>query len=130
MYIILHYCYILINLYLTSTNLPSSRYMMFSCVLGVYNVPLFKQIKPKPCNTSIVGVMCNSALILIISSALPLQSRILGLFYYIIELFCYLIYYSILNNPIYIFKPIKISLQNILAILIPYSNTTLNVIQV
>jgi LMBR1-like membrane protein len=55
-------------------------YLGITSFVGFYTMPLFAKIRPKRRKTSLTHLITNSLLILILTSALPLLSRILGLF--------------------------------------------------
>lgn len=53
-------------------------YLGTSSFVGFYAMPVFAKIRPKRRKTSLSHLIANSLLILILTSALPLLSRILG----------------------------------------------------
>lgn len=55
-------------------------YLGITSFVGFYAMPLFSKIRPKRRKTSLSQLIANSLLILILTSALPLLSRILGKF--------------------------------------------------
>lgn len=55
-------------------------YLGITSFVGFYAMPLFVKIRPKRRKTSLTHLIANSMLILILTSALPLLSRILGNF--------------------------------------------------
>jgi len=54
-------------------------YLMTTSLVGLYNLPGIKSIRPKPSDSPTSHIIYNCALVLILSSALPLLSRILGI---------------------------------------------------
>ena len=52
---------------------------MVASVVGFYTLPLFRRIRPKLHETPMTSVIGNCVVILILSSALPVLSRALGL---------------------------------------------------
>ncbi|CAG9805579.1 unnamed protein product [Chironomus riparius] len=54
-------------------------YLFLTSAVGFYTVPIFSKIRPKRRKTSLCHLIANSLLILILTSALPLLSRILGI---------------------------------------------------
>ncbi|KAG5899167.1 hypothetical protein JTB14_029002 [Gonioctena quinquepunctata] len=54
-------------------------YMILTSSIGLYTAPCMKTIRPKPKSTPFSLVIGNCVLLLIISSALPLLSKILGI---------------------------------------------------
>lgn len=55
-------------------------YLGITSAVGFYTMPIFAKIRPKRRKTSLTHLIANSLLILILTSALPLLSRILGEF--------------------------------------------------
>lgn len=53
-------------------------YLGLTSAVGFYTMPVFSKIRPKRRKTSLSQLIANSLLILILASALPLLSRILG----------------------------------------------------
>lgn len=53
-------------------------YFIVTSSIGLYTAPLVRRIRPKPYRTPFSIVLGNCALLVIISSALPLLSKILG----------------------------------------------------
>ena len=53
-------------------------YMQATSSVGLYTLPFIKKFQPKLNNTPLSHTIANCALLLILSSALPLISRILG----------------------------------------------------
>lgn len=53
-------------------------YLGITSFVGFYTMPIFSKIRPKRRKTSLSHLICNSLLILILTSAFPLLSRILG----------------------------------------------------
>ncbi|XP_065218464.1 protein Lilipod [Planococcus citri] len=53
-------------------------YLTVTSTIGLYSIPVLSQIQPKFKKTSFVHLIVNCALVLILSSALPLLSKILG----------------------------------------------------
>ncbi|XP_052212762.1 limb region 1 protein homolog [Dreissena polymorpha] len=54
-------------------------YLMSASVVGFYSLPLFCRITPKYNNTSMISIILNCSVLLILSSALPVLSRTLGI---------------------------------------------------
>ncbi|XP_074041537.1 LMBR1-like protein lilipod isoform X1 [Leptinotarsa decemlineata] len=54
-------------------------YMILTSSVGLYTIPCMKQVRPKPKSTPFIVIIGNCVLLLIISSALPLLSKILGI---------------------------------------------------
>ncbi|CAH1101459.1 unnamed protein product [Psylliodes chrysocephalus] len=54
-------------------------YLIVTSSIGLYTMPCMKRIRPKPRSTPFSIVIGNCALLVIISSALPLLSKILGI---------------------------------------------------
>lgn len=54
-------------------------YLGVTSAVGFYTMPIITKIRPKRRKTSLSHLIANSALILILTSALPLLSRILGI---------------------------------------------------
>lgn len=54
-------------------------YLWHTSLVGLYSLPLLQRIKPQMHNTSFTKIIINCALLLILSSALPLLARLLGL---------------------------------------------------
>lgn len=54
-------------------------YLWHTSLVGLYSLPLLQRIKPKMHSTSFTKIIINCALLLILSSALPLLARLLGL---------------------------------------------------
>lgn len=52
---------------------------MLSAIFGIYSVPVLKRIRPVQRMTSMSCVIANCGVILLLSSALPVLSRILGI---------------------------------------------------
>ena len=59
-------------------NPPSPSYLMLACVVGFYSLPGFRRLKPRLHDTSMTATIGNCVVLLILSSALPVLSRILG----------------------------------------------------
>jgi LMBR1-like membrane protein len=55
-------------------------YLGVTSFVGLYTMPFMRKTRPQRKKTSLSQLIANCALILIISSALPLLSRILGEF--------------------------------------------------
>jgi hypothetical protein len=53
-------------------------YLGITSFVGFYSMPLFAKIRPKRRKTSLTHLIANSLMILILTSAIPLLSRILG----------------------------------------------------
>ncbi|XP_066949026.1 protein LMBR1L isoform X1 [Macrobrachium rosenbergii] len=54
-------------------------YLIAASLLGCYSLPLFAKIRPQPQDTPMVHVIANCVVVLILSSALPLLARTLGI---------------------------------------------------
>ncbi|XP_063227434.1 protein Lilipod isoform X2 [Bacillus rossius redtenbacheri] len=54
-------------------------YLQVTSFVGLYTSRVFSRVRPRPRGTSLTHVIVNSALALVLSSALPLLSRILGI---------------------------------------------------
>ncbi|KAF8790373.1 Protein Lilipod like protein [Argiope bruennichi] len=54
-------------------------YLWCTSIIGLYSLPLFCYLKPKVQNTSMTQVIGNCAILLILSSALPVLARSLGI---------------------------------------------------
>lgn len=53
-------------------------YLGITSFVGFYTMPLFAKLRPKRRKTSLTHLIANNFLILILASALPVLSRILG----------------------------------------------------
>ncbi|XP_026466529.1 protein Lilipod [Ctenocephalides felis] len=53
-------------------------YLFATSSVGLYSLPLLSKVRPRPRGTPLSHVIANCALVLVLSSALPLLSRILG----------------------------------------------------
>lgn len=53
-------------------------YLVVTSFVGFYTMPLFARLRPRRRKTSLTHLIANNFLILILASALPLLSRILG----------------------------------------------------
>ena len=53
-------------------------YLAATSAIGLYTLPGVKRVRPKHNSTPLTHLIANCALLLVISSALPLLSRILG----------------------------------------------------
>ena len=60
-----------------------SSYLMLASVVGVYSLPLLNRLRPKEHETPMTRVIGSCAILLILSSALPVLSRTLGNFYFL-----------------------------------------------
>lgn len=56
----------------------SYRYTVVAFLVGFYSLPWIGRIKPRLHETSLPQIVANCALILLLSSALPLFVRVLG----------------------------------------------------
>ncbi|XP_076041415.1 LMBR1-like protein lilipod isoform X1 [Oratosquilla oratoria] len=54
-------------------------YLIAASILGFYSLPLFSTIRPRQRDTPMVHVISNCVVVLVLSSALPLLSRTLGI---------------------------------------------------
>ncbi|XP_077993475.1 protein LMBR1L-like [Glandiceps talaboti] len=54
-------------------------YVMLASLVGFYSVPWFKSLRPKHSDTAMTKIIANSTVLLILSSALPLLSRCIGI---------------------------------------------------
>ncbi|OWF50439.1 protein LMBR1L-like isoform X2 [Mizuhopecten yessoensis] len=54
-------------------------YVMSASIEGFYSLPFFRRLTPEPHNTSMVQTIGNCVVLLILSSALPVLSRIMGI---------------------------------------------------
>ncbi|XP_031551768.1 limb region 1 protein homolog [Actinia tenebrosa] len=54
-------------------------YLMLASLVGLYSVPLFARLTPSPRDTPMTKVIANCIVLLILSSALPVLSRTLGI---------------------------------------------------
>ena len=54
-------------------------YFMIASVVGLYNTPLFNCLTPRPNKTSMVQIIGNCIVLLILSCALPVSARTLGI---------------------------------------------------
>lgn len=54
-------------------------YLWLASIVGFYTLPLLSRLKPNLCDTSMTQIIGNSAVLLILSSALPVLARILGI---------------------------------------------------
>lgn len=54
-------------------------YLALASAVGFYSMPIFSKMRPKRRKTSLSQLIANSLLLLILTSALPLLSRILGI---------------------------------------------------
>ena len=55
-------------------------YLFVTSLVGLYTIPFIRMIRPKLGDTSLTHLILNCGLFLILSSALPLLSKILGQF--------------------------------------------------
>jgi hypothetical protein len=55
------------------------RYIFLASLVGVYSVPIFRSILPKYGRTSMTAVIGNCTAVLVLSSALPVLARTLGM---------------------------------------------------
>ena len=55
-------------------------YLFVTSLVGLYTIPFIRMIRPKLGDTSLTHLILNCGLFLILSSALPLLSKILGWF--------------------------------------------------
>lgn len=55
-------------------------YLCATSTVGLYTMPFMQSIRPQRHKTSLSQLIVNGALVLILSSALPLLSRILGMY--------------------------------------------------
>lgn len=53
-------------------------YLFVTSLVGLYTIPLIRMIRPQMHDTSLTHLILNCGLYLILSSALPLLSKILG----------------------------------------------------
>ncbi len=53
---------------------------MSASLVGLYSLPILNKIKPNPHSTPMRRIILNCAIYLIFSSALPVSSKILGIF--------------------------------------------------
>lgn len=83
---------------------------MVAAMIGVYSVPLLRRIRPELHKTSMTRVIANCTTVLVLSSALPVLARTLGLFHdiclHVITSECYLSYSLILPNAEVLFSGI------------------------
>ncbi|XP_037804058.1 protein LMBR1L-like [Penaeus monodon] len=54
-------------------------YLIAASLLGCYSLPLIAKIRPRPQDTPMVHIIANCVVVLILSSALPLLARTLGI---------------------------------------------------
>uniref|UniRef100_A0A183BPM6 Protein LMBR1L n=1 Tax=Globodera pallida TaxID=36090 RepID=A0A183BPM6_GLOPA len=54
-------------------------YIMMSSLVGVYSVPLIRRLQPRRGRTSMTAIIINCVIILVLSSALPVLVRTLGI---------------------------------------------------
>ncbi|XP_015913131.1 protein Lilipod isoform X2 [Parasteatoda tepidariorum] len=54
-------------------------YLWSASIVGLYSLPLFHYLRPQIYNTSMTQIMGNCALLLVLSSALPVLARSIGL---------------------------------------------------
>jgi len=54
-------------------------YLLVTSIVGLYSIPTFRKILPKRRDTSITHLILNCALFVVLSSALPLLVKILGI---------------------------------------------------
>ncbi|KAK2704388.1 hypothetical protein QYM36_016698, partial [Artemia franciscana] len=54
-------------------------YLMATTLVGLYTLPLIKKIRPRKMNTPITHIILDCGFVLILSSALPLLARTLGI---------------------------------------------------
>ncbi|KAG7173544.1 LMBR1L-like [Homarus americanus] len=54
-------------------------YLIAASLLGCYSLPIIAKIRPRPGDTPMVHVIANCVVVLILSSALPLLARTLGI---------------------------------------------------
>lgn len=53
-------------------------YLIATSSVGLYTLPVLSRMRPRTKMTSLTHIIANCALVLVLSSALPLLSRILG----------------------------------------------------
>ena len=68
--------YLFLNAYFILNFVLS--YFMSASVVGIYSLPLLRHLKPKRQDTPMTKLIGNCAVVLIMSSALPVLSRTLG----------------------------------------------------
>jgi hypothetical protein len=54
-------------------------YLISTSLVGLYNLPIIRRVRPRLGDTPTSHIICNCALVLILSSALPLLACILGI---------------------------------------------------
>uniref|UniRef100_H2XUT2 Uncharacterized protein n=1 Tax=Ciona intestinalis TaxID=7719 RepID=H2XUT2_CIOIN len=54
-------------------------YLMLASVVGLYNMPGFRLLKPQKYNTEITKIILNCLVVQLLSSSLPVLSRVLGI---------------------------------------------------
>ncbi|RUS83485.1 hypothetical protein EGW08_008735 [Elysia chlorotica] len=54
-------------------------YLMVASVVGFYSLPYMKLLQPRPQETSMVQIIANCVVLLLLSSALPILSKTLGI---------------------------------------------------
>eukprot|EP00096_Caligus_rogercresseyi_P008507 TRINITY_DN2742_c0_g1_i1.p1 TRINITY_DN2742_c0_g1~~TRINITY_DN2742_c0_g1_i1.p1 ORF type:complete len:533 (-),score=141.85 TRINITY_DN2742_c0_g1_i1:1111-2709(-) len=54
-------------------------YLFLTSLVGLYSIPLIRSIRPEPGKTSLTHLILNCGLCLVLSSALPLLCKILGI---------------------------------------------------
>uniref|UniRef100_F7EIN7 Limb development membrane protein 1 like n=1 Tax=Macaca mulatta TaxID=9544 RepID=F7EIN7_MACMU len=60
-------------------QVPGGSYLMVSSVVGFYSSPLFRSLRPRWHDTAMTQIIGNCVCLLVLSSALPVFSRTLGL---------------------------------------------------
>lgn len=54
-------------------------YMTAASLLGFFNTPLLRRLRPRPHDTSMIKIIINSIILLILSSAMPVVVQVLGI---------------------------------------------------
>ena len=67
----------------TSFEIILILYFTIASLVGLYSLPFLKSIKPNVHSTPIRQIILNCAIYLVFSSALPVSSKILGLYFLI-----------------------------------------------
>lgn len=70
-------------------------YMLVASTVGLYSLPVVSTYRPQIKQTPLTHIVGNCTLLLILSSALPLLSRILG------KVHCWSIKFILCNNVFY-----------------------------
>lgn len=69
---------IIIKLVFVTLKFVVSSYIICASFVGIYSLPIIKNIRPKKGKTSMTCIILNCGIALLLSSAVPVLARILG----------------------------------------------------